>query len=145
MAHKTDMPFSVVAAVCAALSPRCKWEQNLVDTMTVLTAVQHGLPEYECKVTTYGRNKSKAFSIAHFRDPALLSGPKVTAFYSNLMGDYHTLTLDTHAITAWKGNNRKPSRPDFRKARAAYHRAAKKAGIPVALFQAVIWVIQREG
>lgn len=144
IAERRDFPFPIVAAVCAALSPRCPWEKNLSDVEEILYAARHIAGVNSATVTTYHANRWKAYSIAVDLDVSFLSGSKVTAFYRNLMGDYDALTLDTHAINAWRGKRTpRATRPEMRQAREDYHRAAARLRVPVAIFQAVVWVLER--
>ena len=111
----------------AALSPNTRWDTNLIDADSVLgmALAPYELADYnECTVSTYTPNKAKAFAICELtwsiersgerRHPAgymrdvsdpldILRGPKVTAFYLNLIGDSSALTLDSHAYNAFCG------------------------------------------
>ena len=144
----------VAAGVVAALSPSTRWDTNLADAARVLSVglSPYGLADYyECKVTTYNSNKVKAFAIAECRfipgEPSdILRGPKVTAFYLNLIGDSSVLTLDSHAYNAFCGFRATSSDlPGMRAqlardARKAYFQAAEVKGETVAGFQAIIWL-----
>ncbi len=146
----------IVAGVVAALSPNSRWAQNLEDADSVLAI---GLASYEltdyhdCTVTTYNSNKAKAFAIAELDwhtpqgDPLdILRGPKVRAFYLNLIGDATALTLDSHAYNAYcgfraTGADLPGMRAQLtRDARKAYERAASVKGETVGSFQAIIWL-----
>lgn len=152
----------IVAGVVAALSPNIRWAQNLKDADRVLGVglSPYKLADYyECKVSTYNSNKRKAFEIAELDwnsvyfehgprgEPLdILRGPKVTAFYRNLVGDSTALTLDSHAYNAFCGFRATGSDlPGLRAqltrdAREAYTRAADVKGETVADFQAIIWL-----
>ncbi len=149
----------IVAGIVAALSPNTRWAQNLEDADSVLAV---GLSPYtvadyqDCIVTTYNLNKVKAFAIAeqYFepdkrsnRNPLnILRGPKVVAFYLNLIGNSNALTLDSHAYNAFcgfraTGSDLPGMRAQLtRDARKAYERAAFVKGETVASFQAIIWL-----
>ncbi len=145
----------IAAGVVAALSPNTRWSTNLHDADSVLSV---GLSPYtngdyhECIVTTYNSNKAKAFAIAEIdwsvrAEPLdILGGPKVRAFYSNLVGDSTVSTLDSHAYNALcgfraTGSDLPGMRAQLtRDAREAYVRAATVKGETVAAFQAIIWV-----
>ena len=151
--HQTTT--KIVAGVVAALSPNVHWDRNIEDANSVLGV---GLSPYEladyheCTVSTYNSNKVKAFAIAELdwntRGESLdiLRGPKVTAFYLNLIGDSSALTLDSHAYNAFcgfraTGSDLPGMRAQLtRDAREAYTRAAGVKGETVAAFQAIIWV-----
>ena len=145
----------VVAGIVAALSPNARWTRNLEDTDNVLYVglSPYSIADYhECTVSTYNSNKVKAFAIAEFAwcatgEPLdILRGPKVTAFYLNLIGDSSALTLDSHAYNAFcgfraTGSDLPGMRAQLtRDAREAYTRAAAVKGETVAAFQAIIWL-----
>lgn len=153
VAHETST--KIAAGVTAALSPNARWGQNLVDADSVLHVAlrPYTLAEYhETTVSTYNPNKTKAFAIAeqHWASSGepldVLSGPKVTAFYLNLIGDSSALTLDSHAYNAYcgfraTGSDLPGMRAQLtRDARKAYRRAAEVKRETVSAFQAIIWV-----
>ena len=150
-----DTNIYTVAGVVAALSPNTHWNMNFADADRVLSVglSPYGLADYhECTVTTYNANKAKAFAIAEldWNSPGepldILGGPKVRAFYLNLIGDSSALTLDSHAYNAFRGfratgSNLPGMRVQItRNARLAYERAACIKGETAADFQAIIWV-----
>lgn len=118
-----DVPLETVADVIAALSPNCAWSQNIADAWKVCRAWHDFVcicespeininitPEVltrnlqdkstiigEVRVTTYTRNRDKAFRILAGTDK--LSGRKVECFAANIRGDLQTVTIDTHAIS----------------------------------------------
>ena len=73
-----------VAAVLSALSPRNKWERNLIDTDTVLHAVRNNIPVDQIKVCTFNQNKEKAYRIAQFKEVLNTKAPKTYAFLQNI-------------------------------------------------------------
>ena len=48
--------------------------------------------------STYGPNVEKADAILRTGDLSILSGPKVTAYFRNIMGEWQHVTLDRHAV-----------------------------------------------
>lgn len=73
-----------VAAVISALSPRNKWERNLIDAESVLNAVRNNIPEEEIKVCTFNKNKEKAFNIARLKQVIGSDALKTYAFLQNI-------------------------------------------------------------
>ncbi len=153
VAYKTTT--DITAGVVAALSPNTRWVGNLEDADRVLSIAlaPYSTADYqECRVSTYNLNKFKAFSIAELAWNGsgdvldILSGPKVTAFYRNLIGDSSALTLDSHAYNAFcgfraTGSDLPGMRAQLtRDARAAYTQASVVKGETVSAFQAIIWV-----
>ena len=84
MAVKYGYTPETVASVLSALSPHNKWERNLIDTETVLDAVNKGLFPEDVKVCTFNQNKAKAFNIALFNECIDISSPKTYAFLQNI-------------------------------------------------------------
>lgn len=154
LSERFDVPHEVAAGVLACLSPNSKWERNKLDATAVLQGVAYGLETgdmsaayHATKVSTYNPNKVKAWTIAEYGNAAdVVSGPKVTAFYQNILGDSSELTLDSHAYNAWCG--RRATGSDLpgipaglrRQAIADYRCAANVKGETVSAFQAIIWV-----
>lgn len=82
-----------VAGVIAALSPRCRWEDNLWDTESVLNDGE------DASVTAYGTNVVKALWILDGSNPEdILGGRKVRSFYRNIA--HPSTSLDV-TIDAW--------------------------------------------
>ncbi|MGH9426844.1 MAG: DUF7178 family protein, partial [Terriglobia bacterium] len=106
LAARHDQELHVAAGVIAALSPGCSWVTNLRDADTVLGASRFGAAAYQqTKVSTYGQNKVKAWTIAESGKvfPAL-RGAKVEAFFRNIMGDFEAVTVDSHIVNAFQGH-----------------------------------------
>jgi hypothetical protein len=97
------------------------------------------------------RNKEKAFNIAATNVVwPHLSGPKVSIFYENLLGDYSTPTIDSHAFNCWIGHKAAGSDVDkspgihfWRQCRSDYIAAAASRGYQPAAFQAILWVTHK--
>lgn len=74
-----------VASVLSALSPRNKWERNMIDTETVLQAVRDDQGPDDVKVCTFNNNKEKAFRIARHEESLSVDSPKTYAFLQNIL------------------------------------------------------------
>lgn len=85
--------FKVVAAVVATLSPKISWTFAVRDTLTLLDVWVDGQDFRSAVVSAVGANKRKAIRILLDGRPQV-SGPKVSAFYANLSGDYNRVTID---------------------------------------------------
>ena len=148
MAERVGRDVRVIAGVVAALSPNVWWERCLLDSLTLILGHKAGQPETGIIVTTYHSNRRKAWSILEGRDPeSVLHGPKTSAFYLNLIGDWSVPCIDTHAINAWHGKRVVGSNlwlrretTTVRKVTADYIRAAETLQLSPAEFQAIIWV-----
>ena len=106
LASRYGLSLHVVAGVIAALSPRSRWERNVVDAVSLIAVYTVGEDPMAVPVTTFNRNKECAIRIlgAGTRH-GVLSGPKVCAFADNIenpSGD--PITVDSHAYNAWIGH-----------------------------------------
>jgi hypothetical protein len=161
VAKETGLELGKVAEVIAALSPNCGWSQNLADTWKVCRAFAAYREKHhiavcdgrvcECllltieqtKVTTYTRNKNRAFGILAGTDK--LQGRKVVPFAENIKGNTELVTIDTHAFSIAQGirytvktcPHISPS--EFRQIQKAYTLAAKRVQISPAQLQAITW------
>jgi len=96
-----DLPIHIVTGVVSALSPNNKWDRNVINARDLCQAFIDGDGIDSVKVSTYGANKRKAWSILedmldHEGVIDRLKGQKTTSFYRNIMGD-DTCTIDGHA------------------------------------------------
>lgn len=151
LAAEFNVDIATAARVVAVLSPNNRWASNIAGARTAMAFHAEGWPAESAfgRCGTYNVNISKAWRILD-GDPAALSGPKVTAFAANLMGDTDFLTLDSWAVRAAMGWTREanfrdgsgPAQPGRNRAviERGYRLAAMRCGVPVAHFQAVIWV-----
>lgn len=142
LAKQYKTTYRIAAAVIAALSPRTKWEQNKGDARAILRAVASG-SRIKPKVTAYNRNRDKAWKIAKGGKPSdVLSGPKVTAFYANIMGDYTRVTVDIWIARIVEPYHHNPAiRPaHYALIESAVVSAASKVETYPAVLQAICWV-----
>ena len=139
------------AGIVAALSPMTSWPENVKKSrLVVSTGTAYGL----------AANAAKAKRICDGEHPlSVLSGPKVTAFYLNLMGEHSidTVTVDRHAADIAVGHvmtdDERSSvigtKKKYASVAAMYIRAAailsKEYNEPIspAQVQAVTWVYWR--
>lgn len=140
----------IVAAVVAALSPRNKWHNNLKDAETILAAVAGNAKHpFNLKVHTTGVFRDTAFSIAQTGNIDLLKGPKVTAFYDNLLhpNKSEAVTVDVWAARIARGDLKAKAKDftDKEKARMMdeYKAAAEEVGLTPLQIQAVTWLVAR--
>lgn len=133
------------AAVCAVLSPRVTWKENIAGVRKMHRAAC----DYSrvCPVVAgTRRNVERAWDIAQSGDTSLVSGPKVSSFYANLCGDYNRVTIDVWAARAAGISDAHMTHLDRRRYTAivtAYRLAAMDSGHTPAQFQAIVWTVVR--
>jgi hypothetical protein len=144
MAHESGLTVRQCAGVVAALSPRCQWASNVSSARRMVLAVAAG--ELEPVVNGTLANRAKAWRIACGEDPdAVLSGPKVRAFFANIMGDVDAVTVDTWAARAAEGrrNDNAPVKRRYRLLAESYRRAGERRGMHPRDVQAAVWTAYR--
>jgi hypothetical protein len=138
-----------VAYVVATLSPALSWNANVESTLAFFDSWFGGTGSSK-RQTAYGTNVQKCVQYMFGERKGVPTGQKVSAFYSNLLGDYSVVTLDRHAIRAarWGMRNlgkesgeQKICEAEFAVVGNAYRYAAGCVGVSVAEFQATIWVL----
>ncbi len=76
-----------------------------------------------------------------------MSGPKVTAFWKNILGDYDHVTVDSWAYLAAMGHrlirDNGPTKVEHRLVSDAYYAAADLCNVQPAHLQAIVWGIVR--
>lgn len=141
LARKYKLQPRIVLGVVAALSPFVSWKTQLLHT--------EGFIRNELKKKGSGRFPGFKPNIRNARNimagmPPLevLKGPKTRAFYKNLIGLTNHVTLDRHAISAAL-NVKVIDHDDLKGIAMAYRKAARKVGLGLSHFQAVIWQMWR--
>ncbi len=131
------------AGIIAALSPRCRWEDN------VLAASEVAAGEWPRRILP--ANVYKARRILEGEDPDdVLGGNKVRAFYANILseGTDRNVTVDTHAVSAYYGTplgSMGIGNPLYREVSEAYQDLADRHGMTPPQAQATVWVAWRDG
>jgi hypothetical protein len=141
IARDTDVTVARAAGVIAALSPRTQWAVNLRWAEGLLRAAQAG--RRHPPLVGFGSSRIKAWRIAQGERPLdVLSGPKVRAFYRNLMGDLEHVTVDVWAMRAagFRGSLRAR---EYDAVASAYREAARILKLRPAELQAIVWVAIR--
>lgn len=96
-----------IAGAIAVLSPNVSWSKNLYSAQVLINEHSKGIRDWKIarKVNGYGRNRQKALDILS-GDLSQISGPKVTAFYENLLGGgvNTSATVDIHMLRAAYAN-----------------------------------------
>ena len=155
LADQYEISIDTAAGVIAALSPRNKWERNLIDAENLIAAFKAAGYDAceEVKVCTFGANKKKAQDILLYSAGSelvkeILSGPKLIEFFSCIIGE-DDVCIDGHAYSIWFGDRIKladvPSigkklREEIKK---DYLAVAKKNNLTGYEVQAITWVAHR--
>lgn len=164
VAVETGMALETIVGVVAALSPGLRWSRNIFWARETAVAWREDRAE-DLKVPTYSfANVRKAIRIMAGEKPeAVLSGPKVTAFYRLIMTageDRDAVCIDGHAYAlavGWGGSIRKDpfadgldasksvriSKPELRRVREAYRKLARKLGVVTSHLQATTWLVRK--
>ena len=156
LANRYGIHPAEAAGVLAALSPRNRWERNVQDAESLITAYVAGGAEQAqlTKVCTFNASKDRAVRIliaGVLTDAdvlAILSGPKLQEFYSCIQG-IPEVCIDGHAFCIWAAN--RTSLKDVpaigvklrREIKADYRAAAVELGLTPSACQAITWVVWR--
>jgi hypothetical protein len=147
VAIKYHLPRDVVAQVIAVLSPACPWERNKLDASALCEAFHNGQSLEDIRICTYGNNKQKAIRILQGLETLQPKAIKTYNFYQNIMGNLGVITVDRHAVKAYKGKTKagteRVPKDLYNRASRAYTRAAEIVHIEPAQFQAVIWLVYK--
>ncbi len=146
--EKYDINLYVCAAVLSCLSPNNKWHRNKIDAEGVILAFINGFGPDNIKVSTYNRNKLKAFRILN-GELITESSPKTHAFAMNVgrLSPEH-ITIDKWHIRAClcgveEGKvdcSESITIKQYRRVEQITSKVAQKLGLKGYEFQAMIWV-----
>ena len=120
-----------------------------------MQAFNQGIPPQLIEnCSAYPANRKKAYKviIAPNRSDSItkvLNGPKITAFYDNIMGG-DSVTIDGHARNiaygerlALKDKRLSIHKAEYDKLASAYRKAASLLGIKASVLQAITWTTWR--
>lgn len=136
LADETGLALESVVGVVAVISPRLKWEVNVNEARRIIRGETS---------RALGKNVAKARRILAGEKPQeVVSGPKVTSFYRNILNpdDTHAVTIDTWAARVWSGDWAWGKSVDARlyeKIAADYREAAAEVGLLPCELQAITW------
>lgn len=147
IAEKTGYTPETGAAVFSALSPNNDYFGNLRDTHRLLAAAKAGLAVDEFRVSTYGKNKQKAWLIAKGEDPRkLITADKTRNFFLNVSNpvDPAPVTIDGHMFNIWNGTRQKlvglsVRKGDYKRVADDVRNLAGVAGLRANQMQAILW------
>ncbi len=146
MGKQIECDPAVVAQVISALCPRNKWERNIIDTRTVLKAVNEGKNPEDVKVSTFHSNKNKAFEIARGERGIDQASPKTYSFVKNIAElDASKVTIDVWHLRACFGKTIESGLTPLRykQLEQLTLKCAEMVGVRGYEFQAIVWGIVR--
>jgi len=135
-----------VASVVSALSPRNRWEQNLIDAKKVFEAIKNGKSPEDIKVCTFHKNKFKAFELAKGNIFITEDSPKTFNFVRNIAHlDQSALTIDIWHIRAslkqFKNiGSAQIGKLAYKQIKALTIKKAQKLGLTGFEYQAILWL-----
>lgn len=141
MADETGIEHTRMAGIVAALSPRVRWATNLDAALRMARAARNrrGQPI----VAGLPINRNRAWLIARTGNIDFnIRGPKVNAFYRNLIGDLRAVTIDVWMLNA--AGVKYANASNIRDITAAVTSIATDVGLEPAEVQAIIWVVCRD-
>jgi hypothetical protein len=142
LATEYSLPVHLIVGIVAVLSPRLNWRKNILAAKAVIDGTK--VPG------AYPKNVEKAKTILETGEVfPTLSGPKVTAFYTNIL-HYNIegpVTVDTWAYRVFLGDwnwyaKAIPDEEIFWVGQA-YREAASQVGLTPQELQAIVWVYIR--
>lgn len=142
LGKKYNLNTFTIAQVFSALSPRNKLEKNKIDTLTVLDAIKQGLNPEQIKVSTFNRNKNKAFNIALNKDSINEDSLKTFSFCKNVGElDSNFVTIDVWQLRALtnKKENKTPTKLEYLQLVELHQKIANKNNILGYQLQAITW------
>jgi len=149
IAAQNGYPMEIGAAVFAALSPNNDYIGNLRDVNRLLAASRAGTGLDSFKVSTYGKNKVKAWKIAHGEKPLdLIRYPKTRNFFLNVSDptNPYPVTIDGHIFNAWAGVRKKLNSAEIKQYARYYEEVAEdirwlgaERGLIPNVVQGILW------
>lgn len=146
LAKKYNKTTFVIASIFSALSPRNKLYKNKIDTITILEAVKNNTPVNQIKVSTFNRNKNKAYNIALNKDSINKDSLKTYSFCKNIGElDSNFVTIDVWQLRALTGKkeNKTPTKLEYLQMVDIHKKIAKKNNILPYQLQAITWTSLR--
>lgn len=136
----------IVASVVSALSPRNKWQQNLIDAKKVFKAIEDGKSPEDIKVCTFHKNKFKAFELAKGNIYITEDSQKTFNFVRNIAHlDPMALTIDIWHIRACTKQfknigSAQIGKLAYNQIKALTIKKAQKLGLKGFEYQAILWI-----
>lgn len=155
IASRTGHDTHKIAGVISALSPRNKWERNLIDAEAVSTAQASNKRPEDVKVCTFNKNKLKAFNILSDKESIEEKSRKTYSFVMNVskLSEDH-ITVDSWHLRACQSKPHKMVKPNtvqesvtpkqYDRVKDLTMEVAEEFGVKGYEFQAIVWVSIKE-
>lgn len=140
LANEAGINRLVFAGVVAALSPRIRWTTNLDAASRMCRAAVTG--QEQPRVAGFGHNRDIAWQIANGGSAGLITGPKTTAFYQNLIGNENEVTVDVWMLRA--AGVFLPNKTNMDNVAESVRKIARYRRLTPAQVQAIIWTVIRD-
>lgn len=151
IANEFMVPLETVVWCIATLSPGVPWDNGAnIESAQGVLAIHFFANNNGYSIRAYGANVRKCLEYLEGKRSGLPSGPKVSAFYRNILGDWSQVTLDRHAIRAARqgvqnldaaSGVQDVSTIERSAILDAYLHCAEVAGVTPAQFQAAVWTL----
>jgi hypothetical protein len=160
MAVKYGLNLHQCAGIIASLSPATNWNQNIVDANHLCAYLKAGKDIHSITVTTYGKNKEKAYYI--YRHPELSEKEiykiilgaskhvnKTSSFYLNILhpDNDSNVTIDRHSFRINLGITELTTialtEKRYKLMSNAYKQASEQLEYNAIELQAITWLIFR--
>lgn len=147
LSEKYEITLQQACGVISALSPRNKWEKNLIDATNMCSAHWQGIGLESVTVSTFRSNRAKAIRILN-GEPVheVITGRKTWAFYNNILDPSQDhITIDFHAanICDWEIGAKSISKKQYQVYCEAYLNVSKLLNIHPCILQAITWTTWR--
>ena len=157
IAARVGISRHTAASVIAALSPRNRWERNLLDAEYLAEAWAAGEPQESVTVCTPHANRRKAWAALH-GEPISDTAPKTHAFALNISRlDTARVTIDCWAMRSAlvppgeldrlpppPACQESPTEAQYRRLERLHLAAAEREGLAGFELQAIVWTAIRE-
>ena len=141
IAIKYNTTTFIASGVISALSPRNKWDKNIIDAYAVFEAIKNNVKPTDLKVSTFHTNKFKAFAIANGLVEITTDSLKTYSFCQNiahLNNDF--ITVDVwHLRACFNKTMASVGTLAYEQLRKLTLKKANEVGMNGFEYQAIVW------
>ena len=149
IAIKYNIDLYKVIQVVSALSPRNKWERNLIDANNLIDAFTSNKDINSFKVCTFNTNKFKAWNILKDNLDITNNSLKTFNFVNSMLLMNNALTIDVWHLRACflndiKINNASIGKIAYKQIKELTIKKAANVGLKSYEYQAILWLTTQE-